>query len=56
MKIFMVGYKHKKHAVKAVEAKDEIEAKRSFQEWRNKRNDKEQISEALCAYELDAIW
>lgn len=56
MKIFMVGYKHKNHAVKAVEAKDKTEAKQSFQEWRNKRTDKEQISDALCVYLLDAIW
>lgn len=53
--IFMVKYRHFGVAQIAVEANDKSEAMCKFNEWRNKRADKEDYSEAINAYEMNVI-
>lgn len=55
MTIFMVNYKNRGPASKAVEANSKEEAKDKFNAWRDKQEDKEKYSEALGAYELKVL-
>lgn len=55
MTIYMVNYKHRGPAAKAVEANSKEEAKDKFNAWRDKLEEKEKYSEALHAYELKIL-
>lgn len=53
--IFMVNYRNRGPAAKAVEANSKEEAMAKFNAWVETKEDKEQYSKALNAHELNIL-